>query len=168
MICSQFTGRMVRPSMRMVPSATKPSMRGSSGFVGRAHIGPVDAAHLLDRIGRRLDLVAERALFRLVRLAQALAAVAELPAVIGAADAVLGRDAVRQRSAAVRAGLGDQPHAALLVAEQHQVLAEEADAPGPFAFELGDRCDRVPVAAHQNSPQGVPGPIRVQQLVLHG
>ena len=31
-LSAKFTGTSVRPSMRIVPSVTKPSMRGSSGF----------------------------------------------------------------------------------------------------------------------------------------
>ena len=97
----------------------------------------------------------ERALLRLVRLGEALALMAELPAVIGAADAVVGRDAEGERGAAVRALLGDQAHAALLVAVQHQVLAEQADALVPLqAVELGDRRDRMPVAAHHVAAGG--------------
>src|SRR5262249_58570063 len=99
-------------------------------------------------IGGRRHLGAERALVALVRLAQAFAAMAELPAVIGAADAVLGRDAERKRRAAVRTEFSDQSDAVLLVAEQNEVLAEQADAPRPFAVELGHRGDRVPVAPH--------------------
>ena len=38
MICSQFTGMSALPSMRMVPSVTKPSMRGSSGLLSA---GPI-------------------------------------------------------------------------------------------------------------------------------
>ena len=47
------------------------------------------------------------------RLLGALAVVAERPAMIGAADAVVGRDADGEGGAAVRAGLGDQAEAAL-------------------------------------------------------
>ena len=63
---------------------------------------------------------------------------AERPAVIRAADAVIGRNAVGQRGAAVRALLGDQAQAALLVAEQHQVLAEQADPLGPLVPSISE------------------------------
>ncbi len=92
---------------------------------------------------------------------------AELPAVIGAADAVVGRDAVGERGAAVRALLGDQADAALLVAEQHQVLAEQADALVPLAVKLGDRRDRVPVAAHHVAARRA-GSDAGEQFVLLG
>src|SRR5262249_55450518 len=113
-------------------------------------IGPYHAALVLDRIGRRLHLVAELALLRFVRLRQAFAAPGELPAVIRAADAVLGRDAVGERCVAVRALLGDQAEPALAVLEQNEVLAEQAHPLVPLvAFELGRCRDRMPVAAHQ-------------------
>ncbi len=135
------------------------------GF-GGTEIGPDHAAQFLDGIGGRADLVAERAFLRLVRLREAFAVPGKLPAVIGAADAVLGRDAIGERGAAVRAPLGDQAEPALAVLEQHEVFAEHADALVPdLAFELGCRCDRVPVAAHQVAGRGA-RPDAGEQFVL--
>ena len=135
------------------------------GF-GGTEIGPDHAAQFLDGIGGRADLVAERAFLRLVRLREAFAVPGKLPAVIGAADAVLGRDAISERGAAVRAPLGDQAEPALAVLEQHEVFTEHADALVPdLAFELGCRCDRVPVAAHQVAGRGA-RPDAGEQFVL--
>ena len=67
-----------------------------------------------------------------VGLVQALPVPAELPAVIGAADAVLGRNAVRQRGAAMRTKLGDQTEPALPVLEENEIFAEQPHALRPF------------------------------------
>ena len=133
----------------------------------RAEIGEQHAVELFDRIGRGLDLVLEADVLGLVGLVQAVARVAEFPAVIGTPDAVLGRDAVKQRRAAMRALFLDQAAAALTVAKQHQVLAEQAHAHRPAVRQFRGGGDRLPVAAEQIAGRGSranPG----QQVVLFG
>ena len=113
----------------------------------RPEVRPEQAAEFLHRVARRRDLVLEVGAFGFVGLLEAAAGAVELPAVIGAADAVFGRDAVRHRCAAVRAELADQAERAAAVLEEDEVLAEDAHALRPAVFHLGDAGNRVPVAA---------------------
>ena len=72
----------------------------------------------------------------------------ELPAVIAAADAVLLDLAIIERGAAVAAAGVQQADAAVLVAEQHQVLAQRANLLRRVGG-VADEPDRMPVAAEQ-------------------
>ena len=131
----------------------------------RAEVGKQQAAQFLHRIGVGGDLVAEGAVVRLVGLIQAFALGAELPAVIRAANPVLGGNTVRKRGPAVRTLLGDQTQPPLPVLEQHQILAQQPDAPGPVLFDL-DRCRyRLPITPHQLS-HGRSSPDLGQEFVL--
>src|SRR5580698_9154542 len=79
----------------------------------RPEISEEKAAEFLDRIALGSDFVAECRFVGFVRLVQALPIAAKLPAVVRAADAVLGRDAVSERGATMRTKLGDQPEPTL-------------------------------------------------------
>ena len=72
----------------------------------------------------------------------------ELPAVVAAADAVFLDLAVIQRGAAMAAARMQQADARVLVAKQHQILAEHAHFSGDIGG-AGDEADRVPVAPQQ-------------------
>ena len=80
----------------------------------------------------------------------------EQPAVEGAAQSAVLQPPVGEIGAAVRAGALDQAVAALAVAEQHQVLAQQLHrldrAVG--AGEFVDQRHRLPVAAHQAAAGG--------------
>ena len=121
--------------------------------LARAHIGEQDAALLHHRIGLLPDVGAQVAALRLGRRLQALAVDVEQPAVEGAAQAAVLQPAIGEIGAAVRAGAVEQAVAALLVAEQHEVLAQQPDRlDRPVgAGELIDQRRRLPVAAHQRA-----------------
>src|ERR1700749_4319515 len=81
--CSQLHSSFTLLTARCVGCIWVHSNFGGAGLrLGRAHIGPDHAAHLVGRIGSRLDLRAELA--RLVHLIDALPGHVELPAVIDA------------------------------------------------------------------------------------
>ena len=96
-------------------------------LVGRAHVGEHQPLVLLHPIGALEDRLLELAVRRLARRLQAGAVHIVSPAVIAAAQPSLLRDAVFERSAAVRAVSVQQPVAPASVAEQHQVLTHDAD-----------------------------------------
>ncbi len=84
----------------------------------------------------------------------------------GAAQAAMFEAAERKISAAVGAMAGDQAIAALLVAKQHEILAEQFDGlnqPRPLQFV--DQRRRLPVHPHQ-FPARVLGPGAGDQVVL--
>ena len=109
----------------MASGATKQSKCGNAGGVARTHIGEQDAAPLHHRIGLLLDVAAEVELSGSAGVSQAVARHVEQPAVERAAQAAVLEPAVGEVGAAVRAGALEQAVAALVVAEQHQVLAEQ-------------------------------------------
>ncbi|MET4846494.1 hypothetical protein ABIF62_006989 [Bradyrhizobium japonicum] len=74
----------------------------------------------------------------------------ELPAVIAAADAVFLDLAIVERGAAMAAARVQQAGAAMLVAEQHQILAERTHLLRRVGG-VADQPDRMPVAAQQFS-----------------
>ena len=94
-----------------------------------AEIGPEDAALLDHGIGALPDVLAELRVLRLGRRLEALAGGVEQPAVEGAAQAAILQPAEGEIGAAMRAVAIDQAVAAALVAEQHEVLAEQLDRP---------------------------------------
>src|SRR6185312_16973004 len=87
------------------------------------------------------------------------------PAVVRTTDSVRRRDAVRQRRAAMRAELADQSEAAAPVFEQHEVLAQKADAFRPAVAHLGLGDDRQPIAPEQIAHRR-PRPDARQTVVL--
>ena len=117
-------------------------------FLGRSHIGEDQAVALLHRVPGLAHLVLELAAVGLAGLLEAMALGVELPAVVAAADAVFLDLAVIERGAAMAAARVQQADAAVLVAEQHQILAEHAHFSGDIGG-VGDEPDRVPVAPEQ-------------------
>jgi hypothetical protein len=85
----------------------------------------------------------------------------------GAAQAAMLEPAEGQISAAMRAVAIDQAVAALLVAEQHQVFAEQFDRPHrPRAFQLVDQRRRLPVHPHQPAARVLRPDARDQVVLL--
>ena len=74
----------------------------------------------------------------------------EQPAMEGAAQAAILQPAEGEVGAAMRAVAVDQAVAAFLVAEQHQIFAEQFDrAHRPRSLQLVDQRRRLPVHPHQ-------------------
>jgi hypothetical protein len=117
-----------------------------------------------DRVRGRPDAPGEGAARGLARLFQALPVRVEQPAVVAAAKTSPFGTTQRQRGAAVRALLGQQPEPAAGVPEQHQVLAEQpAPHRHPARHVVGGH--RPPVPAQQLPHRG-PRADRGQALVL--
>src|SRR6266851_4896389 len=98
--------------------------------VRESQISPDEAAHLDRWIGGGPDLVGEGQLLGLVHHLDALALDVELPPVVDAAEPALLVAAEEQGGLPVRAALGEEPDAAVGVAEGHQLLAQQLDAHG--------------------------------------
>src|SRR5262249_59326829 len=81
---------------------------------------------------------------------QAAALDVEQPAVEGAAQSTLLEPAEGEIGAAVRAGALEQAVAAIVVPEQHEVFAEEANGfDRPLARQFVEERRGLPVAPHQ-------------------
>src|SRR5712692_6386220 len=89
----------------------------------RAHVGPVEANKLLDRISLVLHRQIEPALPRLRRALKAISFDVVEPAVISTSDPSLFDPAVEKRDAAMRTAIGQKTHSALLVPKQYQIFA---------------------------------------------
>src|SRR5262245_26145480 len=110
---------------------------GKGGRGAFAEIGPEDAGLLDDGVGALLDALAQLRAHRLRRRLDALAGGVEQPAMKSAAQPAMLEPSEGKIRAAMRAMAIDQPIAALLVAEQHEVFAEQLDGPHwprPFEF----------------------------------
>ena len=119
----------------------------------RAHVRPEDAAALPDGVGLQPDLVPEVAVGRLGRHVDAPAVDVELPAVVGAAEAVLLVAPEEEVGVAVGAEAVDEPDLPGAVPEGDEPLAEQLDADGHavcFGDVLGQQ-EGYPVAAHQRA-----------------
>ena len=136
------------------------------GRVLGPQIGPDDAAlhaHWIAALAHALAQPAGHAVdWRFGRRLQAAAVGGELPAVEGAADAVAFETRERQVGAAVRAVAVQQPPAALVVPEQHEVLPEQAHRLQRPQFharvqprvEFVEQRGGLPVASHQLAARG--------------
>lgn len=101
--------------------------RWRRGLLGvRPEIGEDEPAELLHLVGGGPDPVLEVRIGGLTRLVEALTARVEEPAVVAAAQALLLGAAEGQRGTPVRAPLLQQPETSLRVAEEDEVLAEQA------------------------------------------
>ena len=129
-----------------------------------AHIGPYRAAFFLHRIGLHRHGIAELAL--LGRLVDALAVHVEQPAVIEAANAAVLDSAIAEIGAAMRAVALDQAKTILVVAEQDQVFAHDADRQGIAARrDFFRRRDGLPIAPQELAARRAGAGAR-QQIVL--
>ena len=99
-------------------------------LLGRSEIGEDQAVALLHGVPGLAYLVLEQAALGLAGLFEAMALGVELPAVIAAADAVFLDLAVIERGAAMAAAGVQQADPGVLVAKQHQILAEHAQFSG--------------------------------------
>src|SRR6185312_9445772 len=117
-------------------------------LLGRTHIGPDEAIEFVHRIPGLTDVILVLAAFRLTGLIETVAFHIEEPAVIAAADAFILDLAVIERRAAVRAAWIEQARPAFAIAEEDQILAEDADVLRHRSDFFGER-DRMPIAAHE-------------------
>ncbi len=124
--------------------------------LGRTEIGEDELVGLAHGIGAVTELMLERALRRLRRRLEDGAVDVIEPAVIATADAAGADDAVFERHTAMAAKFIEQPDPAAAVAEDDEILAEDADRPRqvrePERIITG--CQK----RRRYSPPGVPGP----------
>ena len=120
-------------------------------LVRRPEVGEDQPAQLPHRVGEVAHLLVERAAGRLRRLLQAGAGHVEEPPVVRAAQPRCHHVAVLQGGAAVGAVKPQEPQAALAVAEQHQVLAEDAHPDGDVPQVV------VPAHHHPVAPEPLAG-----------
>ena len=136
-------------------------------LLGRAHVGPDEAAGLPRGVGLVLHAFGEAAFAGFGGHVDDVAVHVEFPAVIEAAEAALLVATEGEGGLAVGAGLAEHAEAAVAVAEGDQVLAEQADADGVAVGTrhlLGQhRGD--PVAAHHAAHRRV-GLDPAERLVL--
>src|SRR5665213_2892385 len=137
-----------------------------------AEPGPQDAALFHHRISALDDVLAQPRILRLGRGFEALARDVEQPAVEGAAQAAVFQPPEGKVGAAMRAMPLDQAVAALLIAKQHEVLAEQFDRfYRTRALHLVDQRRRLPVHSHQLAARILrtrPGDEVVRFLAHHG
>ena len=114
----------------------------------RAHVGEDHAVVVFDRIPGLARHFEVAPAVGLAGLAKAVAFDVEEPAVIAAGDALFGDFAVEERGAAMHAARIEQAGAAALVAEEDQILAEDADVLRAVRHVRGDG-DGLPVAPHE-------------------
>src|SRR5262249_50153951 len=104
---------------------------------------------------------------RLARLLEAAAGHVVQPAVVHAAQAAVLEPAVAEIGAAVRAVPREQPRAALLVAEQDEVLAQQAHRQRGAARRLLRRARHgLPVAAKQVAPGRAGAGLRDERVLF--
>ena len=147
--CSQLQGRTVLFRLAVAfPSEDVPA--GQQRHRLGAHVREYQAAELLDLVRLQVNLVLELAALGLGGLVDAVAVHVEHPAVVGAANPFLLRDAVGEVRLAVRAGGFDEAELACGAPEQHEVFAEDAHlARRGVLVQLLAAGDGVPVAPHQ-------------------
>ena len=134
-----------------------------------AEISPEDAALLDHGIGALLDALAQVRALRLRRRLQALAGDVEQPAMERAAQAAMFEPAEGEVGAAMRAVAVDQAVAAVLVAKQHEIFAEQLAPAGPAASPCSSStsaagCQYIRI----NLPQGSLRPVRVIRSFCSG
>jgi len=119
-------------------------------FLRRSQVGEQEPRQFLHGVRRLRDFIFETGLGIFERLFQTLAAGVVLPAMIGAADAILLDKSVVKRHAAVGAVLGDESVVAPASPIEQQIFPEDPDLLFWFFFgDLGCRRDNVPVAPQQ-------------------
>ena len=116
--------------------------------LGRAHVSKDQSLELVHRVGALADLMPD-VTFRLAGRLEDGAVSVEVPAVIAADDAVLRDTSELQGSAAMGAMLVQDADLAGKVAEDDEILAEDADGHRVLlALDLLRHGDGVPEAAH--------------------
>ena len=120
------------------------------------------------RVGLLPDALRELAALGFGGRLEALAGDVEEPAVKGAAQPAVFPAPVGEVGAAVRAVPVEQPVAARLILEKHEVLAQQPHRTHrALAFQFLDERDRLPVVAQQ-APAGRAGSRAGHQFVLLG
>ncbi len=133
-----------------------------------AHIRKQDPALLRHGIGLLPDIGTHPAAFGLGRRIQAFAFDVEQPAMKGAAQPPMLQASEGQIRTAVRAGTLEQPMASIVVAEQHQIFAEQPNRlDRPVAGQFIDECGGLPIAAHQLAGRSA-GPGAGDEIILIG
>ena len=145
---------------------------GKIGRLVRAHVREDDAVLLDHRIGGRPDALVHLRALGLARLLDALPIAVIVPAVKGAAKTVVFAAPEAEIRAAVEAMPADEAQLALVVAEQHQPLAEQRHRHHrALAVQLLDEGGRLPVSAQHlaggPAPAGAGEPL-VEFLADHG
>ena len=107
--------------------------RKSGLLVGRAHIGEDETRGFAHRIGAVEQAVLQCAVRRFAGRFEDRAVDIEQPAVIAAADPLVGNQAEFERSAAMRAMQFEKAHRAAAVAEGDEILAHDAQPPRQVA-----------------------------------
>ena len=134
---------------------------------GGAQIAPDQSSQLLHRVGLEPHGFLELVLGGLAGLLDALPGGVVHPAVVGAAQTFLFRNAVPEVHAPVGAALRDQAEASPAVPKQGQRFPEDAGALHRIRGQLLAGGHRVPVAPQQFA-RGRPGPHPCQSFVLFG
>jgi hypothetical protein len=115
-------------------------------LLDRPHVGEQQSAPLVDLVGALAEVLLDAAGRRLGRRVKNGAVDIEMPAVVAAADAALGNDAVLERCTAVHAMPMQQSDASRAIAKHHQVFAQQAHGHRQV-LEFGAEQKRMPVAA---------------------
>ena len=136
--------RLQRASLRLQDVVT----RQQRHLLQRPHVGEQQSAIFLHRVGGVPDMVLDRAVGRLQRHVEDASLHVVEPAVVAAAQPVPLHPAILQRGAPVAAAEEKESRASLSVQERHQVLAQDADAPGQVG-EVRGKAHRLPVPPHQ-------------------
>ena len=140
--------------------------RNKRGRLG-AEVRPYQPSQLLRRIRVDAHLLFERRPLGLAGLQNALAGGVVRPAVVGAAQAVLLRDAPLEVDAAMRASLRQEAERAGTVAVESERLAEQLHGLHRVLAQQAGCADGVPVAPEQLA-HGRPGAYLREAFVLLG
>src|SRR5712692_368339 len=119
-------------------------------WLAGTHVRKDDPGDVMARVGALANLPVELAAGRLAGLLQAVSRHVIQPTVVEAAQTTIFDPAIAQVGAAVGAMQAQQAWPSALIAEQHQVLAEQADGQRRSARRhLSRKSGRLPVAAQQ-------------------
>ncbi len=148
MACSQLQGNWCARIWRNPSGRTNRFQRGKSGTGAGPRYAQIRPP--ISCTGYALILILSfSSIRRLERLVEATAFRVEQPAVIAAAQAALVGDAEMQARAAMRAALLHEAELAAAVAEQREILAENAHLAHRVLPQQRLGIDRMPIAAHE-------------------
>ena len=118
----------------------------------RPQIGENEAAQLAHRVSSQLGL--EGAVGTLHRPVEAFAVGTVEPAMIRAAKPAFIGNPELHVDETVQAAIADQPEAAAAIPVEDEILAEHPNLAHRIVLQLGERCNRDPVAAHELAARG--------------
>ncbi len=142
---------------------------GQERRIVRAQVREDQAAALFARVGEMAHLVFIRALGRLGRHLEHAARDVVEPAVVETAQTAVFDAPVAEIGAAMRAQEAEQPRPAGIVAEQHEIFAED-----PHRFrraagrQIGCQRDRMPVLAHERAARRAGAGLRDEIVFFFG